>query len=298
MIGSERLIPTSETSVCRRWALSPDALLEPPGWLAIGSADVDGLRRVVSRMRSAAHIEGAAAVLLDRALTGDEFLDFARAWGRPIEEQDPAVQSFVEQACILNLIARWDATDDVDRQPFSTSPILMHTEGSRRPLAAQPRHLLFQCLDPPEPGEGGHTMLVRMEDVAARLTSQVRSVLQNVRYRGQGMPPILRYEDGLPVFSFRDFGSQPLEWISDTPVASADVEDALATLVDALYDPSIVYGLAWRRHLLVAIDNRRLFHGRTAAIAPRLKGKGRVLQRIRVAPAFTPGGARSSPMCP
>jgi alpha-ketoglutarate-dependent taurine dioxygenase len=248
-------------------------------------ADAGDAQGITQALRRQVGIWGVGGVQLDRALGDGELLDLASRWGAPLAEHAPEVRRFVDQECILNLVPEWDRRADVDRQPFSSSSILLHTEGSRRPVRDQPRYLVFSCRQPPAPDEGGQTVLVRMDEVASALPAAVTEVLGRVRYAGAGMPPLARTEGTQTVFSFRDFGTEPLELVRPPAVGARSVEEAIEALLATLYDPGRLVGLGWTRHLLVVLDNHRVFHGRTAladlpaAPAPRT---WRWIRRVRV----------------
>jgi alpha-ketoglutarate-dependent taurine dioxygenase len=269
----------------RRVALWPAQPLPAPARSRPVAAPAAGVVAAAERLRPAVDAHGLGILHLDRPLTLDEFVGLAERWGEPLTEHAPTVGRFVERDCVLNIVARWDGSADVDRQPFSTAPILLHTEGSRRPAAHQPRYLLFHCIEAPARESGGQTVVVAMDDVAARLTERARHVLGRVAYAGPGMSPLLRSEGGRAVFSFRDFGREPLAVACDPNLGGEELEAALGALVEALYDPQVVTGLSWAHNSVLIVDNRRVFHGRTAMPddqAHEAGQAGRWLRRIRV----------------
>jgi alpha-ketoglutarate-dependent taurine dioxygenase len=259
--------------------LTAPCALPPPPWLAVREVEADDRTRVVERLRVDVARDGCAAVQLDRPFATHELLTVGQAWGPPIPEHAPTTQPFVEAGCILHLVVQWGRTDDVDRQPFSASPILLHTEGSRRPTIDQPRYLLFDCLVPPAPESGGQTVVVRMSDVVAALDTETRAVLSATRYAGTGMPPVLRRVAESDVVCFRDFAHARPELGTD--VDPARVDQAFTALVTALYDPRSMFALPWRSNMLVLLDNRRVFHGRTAICETPHGWDARHLRRIR-----------------
>jgi Taurine catabolism dioxygenase TauD, TfdA family len=254
--------------------------LPPPPWFTIRMAEASDLAGVVDKLRMDVVDHGCAAVQLDRALTTGEFMAVGRAWGNPIPEHAPAVQPFVEEGCVLHLIVRYGLTDDVDRQPFSATPILLHTEGSLRPTIHQPRHLLFDCLVPPTPGSGGQTVVVGMRDVVSSLDPETRIVLSTTRYAGSGMAPVLRRVGRSHVICFRDFGGERPALA--TNVDAERVERAFSSLLAALYNPRWIFGLPWRSNMLVLLDNWRVLHGRTAICHAPGGRETRHLRRIRI----------------
>jgi alpha-ketoglutarate-dependent taurine dioxygenase len=262
-----------------RSILTARTSLPPPPWFTIREAEASHLDRVVDNLRLDIFDQGCAAVQLERALTTEEFIAVGRAWGNPIPEHAPAVQPFVDEGCVLHLVVRFGHTDDVDRQPFSASPILLHTEGSVRPPIRQPRYLLFDCLVPPAPGSGGQTVVVDMRDVVSSLDPETRLVLSTTRFAGAGMAPVLRRAGRSDVICFRDFGGERPALATD--VDPARVDRAFSLLLAALYNPRSMFGLPWRSNMVVLLDNWRVFHGRTAICqAPGVR-ETRHLRRIR-----------------
>lgn len=272
-----------ELAALRARLSSGEPLPAPVGFAAPPHA-ADSVLELADELAAAADRDGVAAAALDRPLTAQEFLAAGRRLGRPIPEGASAVERFVADRFILNLVTHFDATDDVDVQPFSRSPILLHSEGSRRAVADQPRLLLFNCVEPSPAALGGQTVIVRNEDVAERVPAECREVLELVRYAGDGGAPIVRWDAGRPVFCLRDFGDASLAWQSDEPMAVRTVARAFGELMRALYNPAVLTALTWTEHLLVVLDNRRVMHGRTA-IPPGDDGAARRhLQRLRLLP--------------
>lgn len=269
-----------------RTALAAPEPLPAPAQFAAQPARAESALDLAGELAAAADRHGVAAAALDRPLTPAEFLAFGERLGRPIPEGTGAVEQFVDERFILNLVTHFGATDDVDRQPFSRSPILLHSEGSRRALTDQPRRLLFNCVEPSPAALGGQTVVVRNEDVVDQLSAEGREVLALTRYAGEGGAPVLRRdEDERPVLCFRDFGETPLAWESDQPVEAETVAHALDELMRAAYNPETLTGLTWTGHLLVVLDNNRVLHGRTAIPEKDGGAARRHLQRLRLWPA-------------
>ncbi len=226
---------------------------------------------------------GLAACLLDRPLADEHFRALGRVLGTPIPETDPAVLPRVALDVVLNLVGERSRTDDVSLQPFAANALSLHTEGSGRPPAQQPRYIVLMCCEPGDATGAAQTVLAPMEAVADRLTPAESAVLARTRYRRstQG-PPILREVDGRRVFSFRDFLAEPLEWTHTGADTSPDaVDGALRALLASMYTPGLHTGVHWRRGLLLAIDNTFYFHGRKAGtFAPR--ARHRHLKRLRI----------------
>jgi hypothetical protein len=267
-----------------RARLSPSAPLPAPAGFAALPGVAGKALELADELVVIADRDGVAAAALDRPLTAPEFLAVGERLGRPIPEGADAVQQFVTDRFILNLVTHFGATDDVDRQPFSRSPLLLHSEGSRRTLDGQPRHLLFNCVEPSPAVLGGQTVIARNTDIAGRLSAESREVLGLVRYAGEGGAPILRWDAGRPVFCFRDFGDAPLSWESGQPIAAGTVARAFGDLMRAIYDPAVLTALTWNGHLLLVLDNHRVMHARTAFPPEDAGASRRHLQRLRLLP--------------
>jgi alpha-ketoglutarate-dependent taurine dioxygenase len=116
--------------------------------------------------------------------------------------------------------------------------------------------------------------------VTARLTPREREVLSRTRYAH--LPPgepVLRPGEDAPVFSFRDFLTDTLDWVNDGGDDPAEVNAALESLLTAMYAPG-ARGVRWSAGLLVVIDNTRHFHGRTAGETST--SRPRHLKRLRI----------------
>ncbi|MBB4688775.1 TauD/TfdA family dioxygenase [Amycolatopsis jiangsuensis] len=223
---------------------------------------------------------GAAMVLLDEPFSDEEYLAFGAGLGTATEETDPAVQPFVTHRVILNLLGANRRTDDVALQPFAENSLSLHSEGSGRVAAEQPRYIVLMCCHPGPRPSSAQTVLVPMDGVAERLSAREREVLSRTRYAH--LPPgetILREHEGRPAFSFRDFLGGRLDWVNDGGDEPEAVDAALVRLHAAMYAP-LAQGVHWQPGLLVVIDNRRHFHGRTAGSAPA--GAPRHLKRLRI----------------
>jgi hypothetical protein len=192
----------------------------------------------------------------------------------------------VDDQVILNLRADQPETDDhAWGLLFAENYVMLHTELAARPVAAQPRHILLQCLEPSPPDGGGQTVLVAMNRIRRCLTDRQAAILRATRSaRPDGAPPFLRWEGGREVFAFKDEAQGEIPWKyegGDPSVSPNDIDDTIRTLLNALYDPAGVTGLWWERSALGIIDNHRFFHGRTFAPRPA-DGPPRHLRRVRV----------------
>jgi alpha-ketoglutarate-dependent taurine dioxygenase len=255
---------------------------EPPSVPSVEARAAEAAS-VTADIRTALAKLGLVKVLFDRPLSAPEFASFATGFGTPMPETSPSVQPFVEGQVVLNLITERPATDDIDLQPFAESPLTLHTESSMRPVEQQPHYLLLQCISAPATGAGGQTVVISNEDVASQLKEQTLEVLAGCTYANSvDGTPFLRYEEGRPVFSFRDFGSSPFDvrYAGDREgVSGEEVREAIHSLLRAMYSAPRVAGIHWRPNVLVVVDNFRTFHGRTRG---HLLAGRRHLQRIRV----------------
>lgn len=225
---------------------------------------------------------GLASVLLDEPMTDADYIEFGALIGTAMPETDPAVQGFVVDGVVLNVRSDHGATADVSLQPFATSYLTLHSESSGRPLHQQPRYISLMCCDPGEDEAASQTVLVPMAAVAAALSGDALRVLTGTRYRVNGeVPTIARYEGGRPVFSFRDFFGQPLDWESAAAAEVGEVNQALRDLLAAMYECAETVGTQWKPGLLVVLDNTVFFHGKRAGggIRPR---RPRHLKRLRL----------------
>jgi alpha-ketoglutarate-dependent taurine dioxygenase len=221
---------------------------------------------------------GLVVVRLDEPLANHQLLALGATLGIAMVETDPVVQPYVEQECILNLVNEHGKTEDVSLQPFAANPLTLHSEGSGRSPAEQPRFIVLLCCRPGA-ADAARTVLVPMAEVARRLSSEHRDVLASTRYRHNRKGPwICRLVDGRAVFSFRDFASQRLEWHHAGDRSPAEVNAAIRALLAAMYEPGIATAVAWEHGLLVVIDNTFFFHGRTAGAS----AGARHLKRLRL----------------
>ncbi|MGC4807630.1 TauD/TfdA family dioxygenase [Micromonospora sp. DT233] len=224
---------------------------------------------------------GLGLVQLDEPLADERFLALGRLLGTAMPETDPTVQPYVERGVILNLLSEHDRTGDVALQPFATNYLSLHTEGSGRPPAEQPRYIVLMCHDPGD-ATSARTVLVPMRAVARAMDPASLDTLSRVRYRHDArLAPIVRYDDGRCVFTFRDFLDQPLRWTSHGPADEQTVNDAIADLLRAMYSAASAASVHWRAGLVVVIDNRFFFHGRTAGPAVASAHR-RHLRRLRI----------------
>ncbi|WP_068874051.1 MULTISPECIES: TauD/TfdA family dioxygenase [unclassified Phenylobacterium] len=234
-------------------------------------------------LQAGVEADGYAIARSSEPVNDETLIELAMAFGLPTPERDPAVLPFTSRGVILNLRSTLPQAGDVALQPFTSGELSLHSESSRKPLAGQPRYLLFLCCDPGVAEAQALTLLTPMAGVAARLDPAARRILEGVRYDGPpGAPSVLREAEGRPVFSFRDFQDEPLDWTYEGPQIDPEgVSAALRSLLWAMYGCQAL-GLAWSAGLVLLLDNRRYFHGRTSA-GPARGGPPRHLKRLRLA---------------
>jgi len=273
-------VPLRQALLTGQAPLAP-ASCAPIVWSAASASDGAAM------LKARASAVGYALAHIEGEFDDDALLALARRLGRPNVEHDAAVLPFTSRRVILNVRATSRPTDDVALQPFSTGALSMHTESSRRPLAGQPRYLLFSCCHPGGAHTAAQTVLLPMAEVAARLDADSRRVLRRLRYGGvPGAAPILRERKGQSIFSFRDFETQSLAWVYDSAedddedVGRAAVASSLRSLLHSLYSAPAT-AVSWQAGLLLLIDNRQVFHGRTAA-GQELEAPFRHLKRVRL----------------
>lgn len=277
----------TDPHVALREALLGGRLIPPPAIEPVpvaASGPVGELEEVLRRQLTA---QGLALVQLDEPLASDRMIEVGARLGEIMPETDPAVQPNVESDVILHLISTDHDTADVSRQPFATTALSLHTEGSGRPAGGQPRYIILMCLDAGDEENAAQTVVVPFSAVEQRLGQSDRRLLAAVSYDRPDVPTILRTVGERAVFSFRDFQGAELRWRNEAPEAdTAAVRRALVALLEAMYASDSARGLQWRRGALAVIDNTWVFHGRTAA-PYRSSTRHRHLKRLRIAPAAT-----------
>jgi hypothetical protein len=170
-------------------------------------------------------------------------------------------------------------------EPFSTKYLSVHTECSRRNREDQPHYIVLMCI---EPGgqSASNTVIIPMESVASQLRRQALEVLANTRYLGCAPnSPLVLTQGNSEVFAFRDFLDSPLDWVYDESahtVAANEVNLAIEELTLALYQPKIQQRIGWTKNSLLIVDNRRFFHGKTAAEGLDAATAPRHLKRLRI----------------
>ncbi|MEU3384967.1 TauD/TfdA family dioxygenase [Streptomyces albidoflavus] len=278
--GSFTEKPSDDHCRLREGLLSADTVLdEPEVGLAAETADFPG--QIPDALDRDLLRHGRAVVQLNEPLADDAFVKLGSVLGTAIHETAPAVRSYVEDGVVLNLRADAGITRDVSLQPFASNPLSLHSEGSGRSVADQPRYIVLMCVEPGD--NSASTVLVPMADVAATLSDDDLRLLRATRYAdAPGVPPIVRSQGDHTVFSFRDFQQDTLRWVCEADGATQDaVDGALRRLLARMYEARGASGVLWSRGLLVVIDNTRFFHGRTAGL-PRATARTRHLKRLRI----------------
>lgn len=255
------------------------ALAQPAVGFPATAADfpgeiLDGIDRDLVRY-------GLGVVRLDEPLPNGLFRKLGSALGTVTPETAPDIQSYVEDGVVLNLRADAGITQDVSLQPFASNPLSLHSEGSGRAVADQPRYIVLMCVEPGD--NSASTVLVSMDEVAAGLDAEDLRLLRATRYAdAPGVPPVVRSQGDHVVFAFRDFQQDTLRWVCEADGASPEaVNGALGRLLTRMYEARGASGVLWSRGLLVVIDNTRFFHGRTAGL-PRAAARTRHLKRLRI----------------
>ncbi|MFD9698287.1 TauD/TfdA family dioxygenase [Lentzea sp. NPDC059081] len=257
---------------------SSEPLPEPLGGAVVPAGGTPA--EVARVVRAALRQHGAAVVELAELLSDDDFRAFGTHLGTAMPETDPAVQPFVTDGVILNLVTRHAHTADISLQPFAENSLSLHTEGSGRTAGQQPRYIVLMCQDPGANPASAQTVLVPMSAVLHRLSPEHQAVLSRTRYAHlPAGETILRAHEGRAVFSFRDFFHDKLEWVNEAGDSAEVVDQALQELLSAMYAAGAV-GVHWRRGLLVVVDNTYFFHGRTAGVSS--PAHPRHLKRLRL----------------
>jgi hypothetical protein len=208
---------------------------------------------------------GAVGVALSTPDLDDAaLLAVAERLGSVMPETDLETRPFVSSAAVLRLSAVFDDRVEPALQPFSTAFIALHTEGSRAAEYQRPTTLIFHCVQPADDAEGGQTVVVQTDHIAARLSPDALTLLTTTRFAAHPYgEAILKQENGVWEMAFRDFRDAPLAWNNDADAEPAAVNAALAQLVLAMYTVPM-YALAMRPGMIVYLANARVAHGRTA----------------------------------
>lgn len=243
------------------WLLEPD-------FLPRLQVDAEELAASTGEVRTALADAGLVKIGLNRPLTNEELVVFGRHIGTVmVHETSPRLREHVEDQLILNLRQEHEETPEYDIALVSRNYLSLHSEVCVKPLHKQPRYIVLMCIEPSEPDTGGQTVFVPMAAVHNGLAADQLELLSATNFRQfPHSPPIFSTRLGRPVFSFRDFGDDILFWRyvgPDDRVGVEEVNGALKSLLQGMYNPSLMFGIHWRRADLLVFDNWIFFHGRT-----------------------------------
>jgi hypothetical protein len=253
-------------------------LPEPDGFAAVRASPSEDWERAADALADGLAANGLGLAYVEEPLSIEDFIALGRRFGTPLRETDPAIAPFVHESVVLSLQDR--LRSDADQlTPFTPRPLTLHTEGSRRPAAEQPRCIILMCVDPGDAGDSSQTVLVPIGPIVEQLDDDDLRTLGGVRETVvPGSAPLLRRTEDQLRLSFRDLGEERYELESESDAATT--RRAVTSLVRACYSARPVSGTRWRRGDIVAIDNRRWMHGRTGASTAG--SRLRHLQRLRI----------------
>jgi hypothetical protein len=216
------------------------------------------------RLRPPSAANPIAVALSAPDLSDADLMAVAERLGYVMPETDAKTRPFVSGAAVLNLTTVYGDSVETALQPFSTTFIALHTEGSRAPEHQRPSALLFHCAQAAADAEGGQTVIVHTDDIVAGLSPETRMLLGTTRFethpRGEA---VLMQRDGAWKLAFRDFRDAPLAWSNDAGIEPAAVNEALAQLLLVMYSVPM-YSLPMQPGAMIYLANARVAHGRTA----------------------------------
>jgi Taurine catabolism dioxygenase TauD, TfdA family len=270
----------------RQEVLRRSSWYPPPPGASLQEFEAAELTEAFAWLKVGLDSHGVALIGFDRILTNTEFVSLASLLGLPQIQGDSRLAPYVEDSVILNLRADHGETKDLTWELlFAENYVMMHTELAGRLVEEQVRYLLFQCVVPTQRDQGGQTLLVRMDDVRAALSDDQARILSSTRHAGYvNPPPLLSVVGGRQVFAVKDAEGEELPWRysgADPTVTTLEVNDAIASLLAAIYRPECVYGFEWRPLMFGAFDNTRFLHARSFARRPE-NSAPRHLREIRV----------------
>lgn len=150
---------------------------------------------------------------------------------------------------------------------------------------SSPDFLLLFCLRA-APRADALTRVVSADALLARVTAEERRILRMPKFRLRA-PYSFTHADGVervwsdPVPLVHRGGTIAFDLACGTKAIDADAQHALEALREAAHDPAAGHVVALRAGDLLALDNRRAVHGRTAFSAST-DGSDRWLQRVYV----------------
>ena len=202
-----------------------------------------------------------------RAFSGQEDLsEYCARWG------EISVWPFGK---VLELVERHNPEDHI----FDNNYVPLHWDGMYRPQV--PEFQLFQCLQAPNPGQGGRTTFSNTVLALESAPAPMRMLWEKVRghyyrkmeyYESKTVSPIIdshpyrnfsviRYNEP-PLEGFGYFVNPPI--LEFTGVSSDELIQFHQSLRATLYAPANYYAHEWHQGDLVIADNFSLLHGREA----------------------------------
>lgn len=162
---------------------------------------------------------------------------------------------------------------------FSREAVPFHWDGA---FHVEPRVLVFQCLQAPNPTMAGETLFCDTESLLAEASADEKArwaeleltyeTEQKAHYGGKFSGPMLRRhpDKGSQILRYAEPVASALNPVSLT-VAGADRDELVREMAERLYDPRFTYAHRWQDGDLLLADNFSLLHGRHAfaAASPR-----------------------------
>jgi L-asparagine oxygenase len=151
---------------------------------------------------------------------------------------------------------------------------------------SSPDFLLLFCLRA-APRADAFTRVISADTLLKRVTAGQRRILEMRRFRLRAPYSFTRAEGverrwSDPVALVHDGGTIAFDLACGTQAVDADAQCALEALREAARDPAAGHVVALQAGDLLALDNRRAAHGRSAYSAAAADGSNRWLQRIYV----------------
>ena len=224
----------------------------------------DAMEPVVAAVAQA----GIAKARFDRVVSNEELVAFGAHFGDVmVINTSPELHDQVQGPHVFNLRHEHAlTTGEYSLALISQNYLTMHSEVCVRRAPDQPRYIALLCLEPSPRDTGGQTVFVAMDEVHRRLTPDQAQILGEAHFRDfPDSPPLLSWREGRPVFSFRDFGNDLMWWryVGERALADGEFNAAIRTLLEAIYDADLWFGIEWKAAEVVIFDNWRFFHGRT-----------------------------------
>lgn len=234
------------------------------------------LRPDPDRMLDDLKSRGIAVAHLGEAATRAALYELGAHMGKPMVEASP-----MRELAYRGVVLR---TDDIGYG----EPLGMHVDLALLPPDERPDATMLGCNKALPPRSGSDTLLCAMAKVAASLTDRDREVLAVSKQElandgGVGSTPILTERRGYEHLSYWSMGPYGETWTLNHPeeVTPQEADDAVARLESGMDDPEHVRRIPWEPGLVVAWDNGRYLHSRTAR-EPDAKDLPRVIYRVRL----------------